>query len=356
MSNELLDITNFIKALQDLVDLFKNMDEFHAEAAQLSRLIFMNCKQFRMMKGLSEMKKAHQSLLRYLNLDIVTAVETFKGFIFDDAGSNVTVPYQQSLDYILIRLQGLSKLLIRVVDCSRRSASFFLGLIKAGSFYTRGVVFLSTLASVWSRSREICKSVVAHYNKLRQFRELLKKKPGLKWAEQEYELPDALEHWLVDDYERFIINPTYDVRLLVKDTDIEYFLLNKVDMCDPLSRIQAVDSSIKTEQDDSMTIDSSNQELELEDFTPIARTFKKETEVVETLDHSTSFCSKDSIATFIKNETLYRKVDPMKSLTINKMKKKTWKEFKEDMKNKLVLMQENAFINYVNDYLNEYKV
>lgn len=336
------------------------MDQFHAEAAQLSRLIFMNCKQFRMMKGLGEMKKTHQALLRYLNLDLVTVVETFKGFFFDDLKSKVTVPYQQSLDYILVRLQGLSKLLTRAVECSKRSASFFLGLIKAGSFYARGIVFISTLASVWSQSREICKSVVAQYNKLREFRELLKKKPTLQWVDHEYELPEKLELWLGNDYEKLIINQTYDARLLVKENDLNYFLLNKDEMCDPLRRIQTVKiepSVTPNKEDASMMAVSLKEEFELEDFTPIARNVKTETCDVEKLDHSLASCkSKDSIATFIKNETLYRKVDPIKSLTISKMKKKSWKEFKDDIKNKLVLMQESAFINYVHDYLDEYKL
>lgn len=318
----------------------------------------MNCKQFRMMKGLDEMKKVQQAILRYINLDLGSVVETFEGFICDESCLTVTVPYQQNLDFILIRLQGLSKLLIRVVECSKRSASFFLGLIKAGSFYTKGVIFVSTLASVWSQSRQICKSVVTFYNKLRKHRESLKKKPGLQWVENDYTLPEKLEIWLAEDYERLIINATYDMKLLIKDNEISNFLLTKDDMSDQISRIQEerFERSDSLAEDVSKSVSCVNNEVELEDFTPIARNIKTKTKEV-TSDHSkSSLTSKDSVASFIKNETLYRKVDPKKSLTINKMKKKVWKEFKDDMKNKLLLMQESAFIDYVNDYLDEYKV
>src|SRR5690349_687038 len=195
-----LDVDCLKSTLQDAIKYFRNTEKYHNEVAQLSRLIFMNCKQFRMMKGLQEMKKIHQALLRYLNMDIASTIETFQGFIDDSGSKTVTVPYQQNLDFILIKLQGLSKLLIRAICCSRTCASYFIGLIKAGSFYAKGVVFFSTIASIWSRSREFCKSVVEHYNKLHSFREFLTVKPGLDWGSSDYVLPMKLETWIGEDW------------------------------------------------------------------------------------------------------------------------------------------------------------
>lgn len=309
-----------------------------------------------MMKGLHEMKKARQALLRYLNMDLVSVIESFKGFVSEES---VTVPYQQNLDYILIRMQGLSKLFIRVVGCTKRSATFFLGLIKAGSFYSKGVIFLSTLAKVWSLSREFCKAVVDQYNQLREFRERLLPKPGLKWVDGAYELPESLEVWLGDEYTSLIINQTYDVRLLIKEIDIKDYLEHKDEnIMDPFNKIKVdeCDSSEKMEQKVQQLINLKN-ELELEDFAPIPRTAKEIPPVVKTVEHSkSSISSKESVNSFITNETLYRKVDPLKSLTISKMKKKVWKEFKDDIKRKAILMQDDAFLDYVRDYLDEYKV
>lgn len=308
------------------------------------------------MKGLHEMKKTHQALLRYLNMDLVTVIETFKGFVAEESGSTVTVPYQQSLDYILIRMQGLSKLLIRVIGCSRRSANYFLGLIKAGSFYARGVIFLSTLGSVWSLSREFCKAVVEQYNKLRWFREKLLAKPGLSWDGGEYELPEKLEEWLGEEYQTLITNETYDARLLIKENDIKEFMeLNDHNLFSALRETKTED--IEEKREDSPEKTNPKEEFELEDFAPIPRATKQNPEEDKFVDHSlTSLSSKESVKSFIKNETTYRKVDPKKSLTISKMKKKVWKEFKDDIKNKLVLMQDHAFVDYVKDYLDEYKV
>lgn len=307
------------------------------------------------------MKKSHQALLRYLNMDLATAMETLKGFIADEPGGKVNVPYRQSLDYILIRLQGLAKLLVRVVECSKNSAKFFLGLIKAGSFYMKGIIFFSTLASVWNRSREFCKFTAEQYNLLREFRENLKEKPGQKWNDGQYELPEMLDLWLGEDYSNLIVKETFDIRLLLSEDAIKNFSENTDDVNDALQRIKVESEEDDNSLDETMNCEvkieeNSSYELEIEDFTPIPRTVKKE--IAESpLEHSlSSLKSKDSIMKFIKNESHYRKVDPKKSLSINKMKKKAWKEFKDEIQRKKDLLQETTFISYVKDYLEELEI
>lgn len=309
------------------------------------------------------MKKSHQALLRYLNMDVATAVETFKGFITDETSKIITLPYQQNLDYILIKFQGLSKILVRVVGCLKKCASYFLGLVKAGSFYSKGMVFLSTISSVWCQSRDVCKNVVSQYNRLREFRENLVAKPGASWVDYEYELPEKLELWLGEDWTQSIINETFDKRLLLKEIDIESFIEKKDKTSDVFGRVKGEDrdeSTLEqvTASQEQEHITEANEELELEDFTPIPRTLKKEPESnLKPMEHSISSLScKESINVFLKNETHFRKVDAQKSLTISKMKKKIWKEFRDDIKNKTILMQEGAFVNYVKEFLEEFNV
>lgn len=200
----------------------------------------------------------------------------------------------------------------------------------------------------------MCQVAVAQYDGMREFRDKLRAKPGFKWLEQEYELPESLEKWLGDDYTNLIANRTYDGRLLTRKDDVDFFKLSKSEYCEALARMKGEDVD---EAPDEMDIDDSienNQELELEDVTPIPRNFANSKPSL-TIDHSfSSLKSKDSIKTFIETETLYRKVNRLKSLTISKMKKKAWKDFKDDIKNKIVLMQENPFVDYVQDFLAQY--
>lgn len=355
--NRFVDLNRLNKVLQETVDFFQNLDEFHLEATQLSRLIFMNCKQYRMMNGLHELKKTHQALLRYFNMDVVTAIESFKGFVCEETSSKVTVPYRESLDFILIKLQGLSKVLIRAIESSKKSARYFLGFAKAGNFHVKGVVFISSIASVWNKCREICKFVVQQYSKLREFRENLQRKPGVNWIDGGYEIPESLEKWLGEDYECLVINQSYDVKLLLRDEDLAQFQ-KTINVFDRV-KSENVQASLVEDVGDKLE-ECKIDELELEDFAPISRNLLKAAVPMQTeapIEHSTlSLTSKDAVKRFIKTESGFRKVDQKKSLTINKMKNKTWKEFKENIKNKLVLMQENVFIDFVNDYLEEYKI
>lgn len=309
------------------------------------------------------MKKAHQALLRYLNLDLASTLETFKGFVSDESSTTVSVPYRHCLDYIIIRLQGLARLLIRIVVCIRKCAAFFLGLIKAGSFYAKGVVFISTLASVWSQSREFCKFTVRQYNQLSKFRDVLKEKPGAKWVDGNYEVPTKLEDWLGSEYDEFVVNETYDIKLLVKEADLELFSGSKNETLSVFSRIISKNDGevfIKALSPDVAQVQQeANDELELEDFAPIPRKQLKSAVVapVKIQHHSaSSLSSKDAIQIFVRNETSYRKVDKNKSITINKMKRTVWKEFRDDIKNKLILMQSDAFVDYVKDYLENYNI
>ncbi|CRK98784.1 CLUMA_CG011959, isoform A [Clunio marinus] len=362
ISKNEIDIRKFTKILQQTIDSLKIVEQFHYEAAQLSRLIFMNCKQFRMMKGLHEMKKCHQSLLRYLKLDLVTSLEIFKGFISYEETTFCTLPYRQNLDFILIRLQGLAMLLINVVSSAKRSMTYFLGLIKAGSFYIRGTVFISTLASIWDQSREFCKHVVNHYNLLLSFRKDIKEKPGLNWIESDYHLPEDLGLWLGDKWTQNIINRTYDLKLLIKEADIAEFSKSICEKIKTQKNNRGMKKSVELSDDEMIIVNQEkiiDHSLELDDVKPIPRLTMKihkpnDNAEIDCSHSISALVSKDSVEKFIKNESFYRKVNQMKSLTINKMKKKSWKEFQHDIKNKSVLMQEKAFIEYVKDYLEEY--
>lgn len=351
------DVTKLKEILNEGITFFSTTVEFRTEAAQLSRLIFMNCKQFRMMRGLQDMKKVNQALLRYLNMDFVTTLETLNGFISDGFESEITVPYRQNLDYVLIKLQGLSKLLVRIVICIKASASFFLGLIKAGSFYMKGSVFISTLASIWNMSREMCKFAVRQYNKLISFRMKLEEKPGLQWISPSYQFPEYLEDWIGDEWTQLIVNETYAFKILAKKEDVKTFLSNREEFTGILDRMKddGHESDVIVNEPAVEIIQVNDDELD--SFEPLSRTIvKKETEKFEYIHQLASLTTKNSIEKFLKTETSYRKVDTKKSLTISKMKQKVWKEFKKDITNKSILMQEGALINYIKDYLEEYKI
>lgn len=321
---------------------------------------------------MQDLKKVQQGLNRYFDMNIVNIIQTFVSFFVepDDNNAKLSIPYQQNFDYLLIKLQGLSKLLVRIIVSAKHSASFFLGLIKAGSFYIKGTIIISTVGKVWDLCRNMCKTIVRHFNEIAACRIMFKIKPGLDSLLTDYKFPDKLDIWLGKDWNEFVNNPTCDHKMLVSDEEIQVFLRN-IEFNESLLRLkkeitEGAPIEPKKKKQKVKKVPQINVEIELEDYKPLPRftnkvNFKpmvKANIVKETTeDYSiTNLKCKETVLEFIKEENNLRKVNKKKSLTISKMKPKEWKLFKIDMQKKSVLMQDKIFVNYVKDYLEEYKL
>lgn len=332
----------------------------------------MNCKQFRMMKGMQDMKKVQQGLKRYFDMNIVDIIETFMSFLgeSDDISVKLNIPYRQNFDYLLIKLQGLSKLLVRIIICAKNSASFFLGLVKAGSFYIKGTIIISTVGKLWDLCRNMCKTIVRHFNELAPCRVMFKIRPGINCPLSDYKFPEKLDVWLGKEWNEFVNNPTCDHKMLLKEEEQQTFLRN-IEFNESLLRLKnesTEDEPIepKRKKQKVEKVSQINIETELDDYTPLPRFTNKVSSkpkaianiIAETTDdHSiTNLKCKETVLEFIKQENSLRKVNKEKSLTISKMKPKEWKSFKMDMQMKSILMQDKIFVDYVKDYLEEYKL
>lgn len=347
ISRKNFNIESFKKIFENAINYFTNLKGFNAEVEQITQFIYLEREAFHMLRGFHEMKKTQQAANRYLRMDISGVFEAFNSFISDEDKSIVSIPYRQNLDYVLIKLQGLSKLLIRLVTCARKSARYFLGFIRHGSFYVKGTVYVASLAKLWDMSRSMCNYVVTIYNQLIQYRDQLRVNENINWIN--CLLPDKLDEWLGSVYYQFITNDTYDLKMLTKEEEIETFIKKNLNILKIFSenvndeKLNQVSSNLQ-----EFKIESQD-ENELEDYTPIPREIKIE------YDHSISKIStKEHIKQFIKTEDKLRKIDTKNSLTIKKINKKEWKNFKNDIKTKLLLMQENSLIEYVQDNLNDY--
>lgn len=347
--------------LEHAIVYFNGQEILHDEISQISQFIHIGHSQFRMMKGFQEMKKTHQAAVRLKRLDIVSILEAINSYVSDDFESEILVPHRQNLDYLLIKLQGFSKVLIRIIICSRKSSRYFLGLIKNGSFYIKGSIFVSTLAKVWDSSRQLCLYSVNLYNNLVGFREKLEPLENLEWISKNYIFPEKLDEWLDEEYQFYVNNETFDSKLLVKQDDVENFRNNIMQIAEILKKFKTQETSADFEGADGCEIKNNEQneklprkDLEIKDFTPISRKHIQKTEEEEYNHTLASIATRGHIKLFIKFEDRYRKQDVQKSITIKKIQQKLWKEIKSDMKNKLQLMQESSLVEYFKDNLNYY--
>ncbi|CAO1396575.1 unnamed protein product [Diamesa hyperborea] len=372
VSKDKFDISIVKSSLIELLEFFRTTKKLHVESAHLFRFIFMNCKQFRMMKGMQDMKKVQQGLKRYFDMNMVDIIETFMSFLVepDDVSAKLNIPYRQNFDYLLIKLQGLSKLLVRIIICAKNSASFFLGLVKAGSFYIKGTIIISTIGKVWDLCRNMCKTIVRHFNELAPCRVMFKIRPGINCLLSDYKFPEKLDVWLGTEWNEFVNNPTCDHKMLLTEKEQQSFVKN-LESNESMLRLKnesTEDEPIEPKRKKLKVekVPQVNIETELDDYTPLPRFTNKVSSkpiaianiVVETTDdHSiANLKCKETVLDFIKQENNLRKVNKEKSLTISKMKPKEWKSFKMDMQKKSILMQDKIFVDYVKDYLEEYKL
>jgi hypothetical protein len=304
------------------------------EGAYLSRLIFMFCKQFRMFRGFQEMRKVHQALSRYLNMEIVNTIQNFYGFLPDPEDfRKIRVPYRENIEYILLKLQGLSKLLLRIILCCKKSAAYFLGMVWNAGFLLKGTVFIANLAKIWDMSRELCKIVTSSYDKIFHYKDLVKSRGG-NFLPEDYRLPGKLADWLGEDYEILVLAESREIEALVELEQDENF----------------------ESPEEKTVIPIAPETEELEDCgVPLNRSLVAKLQISEPCpqnQHSIeSISNKKSIKKFLKDETNYRKLSPEKSITIKKLNNKKFKSIKEDIKRKAMLMQENPFIEYVKNLL-----
>lgn len=289
----------------------------------------MNCKQFRMFRGFHEMRKVHQALSRYSKMDIIGTIENFHAFLPEPEGlKKIRVPYRENIEYILLKLQGLSKLFLRIIACCKKSASYFLRMVWNAGFLLKGTIFVANLGKIWDMSREMCKELIFGYDKIFQYKDLVKARRTI-FGSDSYGFPEKLGEWLGDDYKDLVLKESTEIQALMQmepETESENLIPSKTD----------IDLEI----------------VEMEDCgVPIKRSLVAEIQKVEICPgnhHSIeALNSKKSVKKFLTIESNYRKLNPEKSVTIKKLKNKKFKLIKEDIKRKSLLMQENPFVEYV---------
>lgn len=350
ISNKNFNIDKFKKLFEDAINYFNHVDDLDLEIEQISRFIYIGRDQFRMLRGFQEMKKTQQAAHRYQRMNILGILEAFNSYVSDELKS-ISLPYRQSLDYVLIKLQGLSKLLIRVVTCAKKSAKFFLGYIRAGSFYIKGSIFVSSLGKIWDISRSMCRLSVNLFNNLINFRDQFKFNDKIEWDANNCSFPNQLDEWLGCEYNECIANETYDYKMLTSEVEINNLLSNRSNSLNIFGAIKKGISSDAVEEVSSNLLGIAI-ESEIEDYTPIARNkIKTEDDYVHSISN---IKSKDHVKKFITTEDRFRKVNGQNSLTIKKVKNKAWKKFKNDLNTKIQIMQESSLMEYFHDNLNEF--
>ncbi|XP_012217578.1 nucleolus and neural progenitor protein [Linepithema humile] len=189
-----VDLLNTVvaTAIKDL----KSLDVLHTEAAVLSRLIYRMKSKFRNDKGLKKMAQLNKALLNYYNMDLLKEYETLKSII-QTKGEIYILPSKQMLEYVLVRMQGFAKLMIRVDKIAKDAAHFLKARIQLGHAWTISLMAYATVSRIWIYSKlmlqKCCKWYEGLYRCSENFQLI-----GLPWIPKDQSLPCDLKLWLPD--------------------------------------------------------------------------------------------------------------------------------------------------------------
>ncbi|GJQ71501.1 hypothetical protein Trydic_g11218 [Trypoxylus dichotomus] len=166
------EIFKLRKHFKDALYYFNHQEILNREAALLSRCIYRVKMKFRSDKGLKAMEKLNRTLLQFKYLDLYSMLDDFVSLL-PNSDDGMYLPSRNMLDYILVRLQGVTYLMYRATDIAQIVADNMGSRVCIGHVWKVAVVILAAVSRIWF----ICRDIV-------------------NWLPENYDLPEYLESWL----------------------------------------------------------------------------------------------------------------------------------------------------------------
>ncbi|XP_049530918.1 uncharacterized protein LOC125948677 [Anopheles darlingi] len=185
---------------------FVSLQKFEKAAAYLSRFCVRYKARQRNMHGFQIMRRLNQTLLRIKKLDIVREITDFHSFLPESSYIEkvMRLPVRSNLEHLLIRLQGLAKLLLRVVLLTKDAACYQLKQINRVFLFYHSSIFLALMGELWLLARNISRRVNQYYDELYPMLSIL---PDCteRWLPNQYTLPPSIAEWIGYQYQEEIV-------------------------------------------------------------------------------------------------------------------------------------------------------
>ncbi|XP_058057871.1 uncharacterized protein LOC131208942 [Anopheles bellator] len=218
IKNEICSLTG---TSSKMVNYFAALYKFEKAAAYLSRFCYKWKDRLRNMHGFQIMRRINQTLLRIKNLDLLRDITNFHSFLPESSyiEKMVSLPVRSNLEHLLIRLQGMAKLLMRVVLLTKEAARYQLKQISRAFLFYHNGMFLALMGELWLLARSICRRVNMYYGELYPHLPILPECATMGgWLPAGYRLPANLAEWIGDQYEEEIVR-TADAGAVMADLE-----------------------------------------------------------------------------------------------------------------------------------------
>lgn len=144
---------------------------FDETGALTSRLIARRVNSFRSQAGFKALRKTNIALCRLKEINIVGVTENFLGTLPDYIvdGVALSLPTYENYQFVMLRLQSLSKLLLRIAVCSRQSSIIFRDMIQRNFFIEISALYIALLAQIWDLAKQLAIKTRDFYDALHPY-------------------------------------------------------------------------------------------------------------------------------------------------------------------------------------------
>ncbi|XP_011162147.2 uncharacterized protein LOC105197467 [Solenopsis invicta] len=200
------------------------------EFAILNRLMYRMATKFRHDQGLNHMWMMRSALRKIRGMALEKEYTNLRSDLRMRDGMHI-LPSRQRLEYMLLRLQGFGKLMLRIRDVSRTTAYFWLSRIKSGQAWTVATIANSLASRIWLLAKYTIIRCCVWYNELYQCAKQFQYVGTQIWLSKNLTLPEDLKSWLnfnLQDRE-MMCNPDPQIWLLETEVDNKSTTCNKSD-------------------------------------------------------------------------------------------------------------------------------
>lgn len=141
------------------------------------------------------MQKLNRALLQYLRMNFTYHVQSFSEMLPEGQEQIYYLPTKNMLDYILVRLQGVAKLMCRAADCAKTAAKCMEQRMALGHFWKIAFICFAVASRVWALVVEIIKFCCKFFDVAVEYSSLLKNTTP-QWLSNDYAFPRRLKEWL----------------------------------------------------------------------------------------------------------------------------------------------------------------
>lgn len=350
-----IDLIKLRNALEHGINHFKDQGIIIREAAVLSRIIYRLKTKLRTWKYFKSLEKVKHALNIYFNTNLTSYLYNVVELIPAKYEKDTYLPTKNMLHFILVRIQGLAKLMERIYDTCKIAAYQINKIMYLGHFWKIKFILFAVISRIFVIIKFNTKYLCEIYGKLYPLAQKLHNN-GKKWLPENYILPSDLREWLgvswvyEEDYVDLTVKPdmndVFDLLNSLDDGDDdvefcdEYVLINE----DNDEDIEIVEHSIVKQA--MKKIGSSNR---MRGFSINEDDIGEEIMEVINLENDAKGGKNKAKKNKNKNKII---IDIDKNMNANKQKfdltKQPHKFFNDDKANALANIRSNEVIDLVN--------